>query len=94
MVPDNLPVHKNEALRQRIEACGCRLVFLPAYSPDFNPIEDAFAKLTQSRRKARARTQEALEAAIGAGLATITGQDALGWFKHCGFPTHARYSVI
>ena len=73
---DNLAVHKNEVGRERIKACGRRLVFLPAYSPDFNPIEHAFAKLKNCLRKAtacvkRARAQETLEAAIAAALATI-----------------------
>ena len=85
VVMDNLAVHKNEAVRAQIEACGCRLIFLPAYNPDFNPIEHAFAKLKGCLRKARARTQETLEAAIAAGLATITATDACAWFKHCGF---------
>ena len=89
VVLDNLCVHKNEAVRAKIEAAGCRLWFLPAYSPDFNPIEHAFAKLKQGLRKAKARTQEALEAAIAAALATITAQDARGWFKHCEFPLPA-----
>ena len=86
VVMDNLSVHKNDAVREKIAACGARLVFLPAYSPDFNPIEHAFAKLKGFLRKAKARTQETLEAAIAAGLATITSQDAQGWFKHCDFP--------
>ena len=86
VVLDNLAAHKNETVRAKIEACGCRLLFLPAYSPDFNPIEHAFAKLKAFLRKAKARTQEALEAAIAAGLATIRAQDAQGWFKHCQFP--------
>ena len=86
VVLDNLAVHKNEAVHEKIEAAGCRLLFLPAYSPDFNPIEHAFAKLKQFLRKAKAHTQETLETAITAALATITAQDALGWFKHCGFP--------
>ena len=90
VVLDNLSVHKNEAVRQKIEAAGCRLWFLPAYSPDFNPIEHAFAKLKGFLRKAKARTQEALEAAIAAGLATLTAQDACGWFKHCEFPLHTQ----
>ena len=79
---DNLSVHKNEAVREQIDAAGCRLVYLPAYSPDFNPIECAFSIL----RKTKARTQEALEAAITAGLATINAADACAWFKHCQFP--------
>ena len=88
VILDNLPAHKNRAVRARVEAAGCRLVFLPAYSPDFNPIEHAFAKLKAFLRKAKARTREALEEAIAAGLATITSQDACGWFKHCEFPLH------
>ena len=92
VILDNLSVHKNEAVRQRIEACGCRLVFLPAYSPDFNPIEHAFAKLKAFLRQAKARTQQTLETAIAAGLATITSQDAHGWFKHCEFPLNTQPS--
>ena len=86
VIMDNLSVHKNDAVRAKIEACGCRLVFLPAYSPDFSPIEHAFSKLKSFLRKAKARTQEALEAAIAAGLQTICASDARGWFDHCGFP--------
>ena len=86
VVLDNLAAHKNETVREKVEACGCFLLFLPAYSPDFNPIEHAFAKLKACLRKAKARTQEALEAAIAAALATITAQNARGWFNHCQFP--------
>ena len=77
-------------LRARIEAAGCRLFFLPAYSPDFNPIEHAFAKLKAFLRKPKARSQEALDATIAAGLATITAKDACGWFKHCELPPPAQ----
>ena len=59
---------------------------MPAYSPDFNPIECAFSKLKAALRRAQARTQEALEAAIDAALLTITADNARAWFKHCGFP--------
>lgn len=90
VVLDNLAVHKSEEVRAKIEARGCRLWFLPAYSPDFNPIEHAFAKLKTFLRKARARSQDTLQSAIGAGLDTITAQDARGWFKHCGFPLSAQ----
>ena len=86
VVLDNLAAHKSEVVKEKIEACGCRLLFLPAYSPDFNPIEHAFAKLKAFLRKAKARTQEALESAVASGLTTITAQDARGWFKHCQFP--------
>ena len=90
VIMDNLSVHKNEAVREKIEACGCRLIFLPAYSPDFNPIEPAFAKLKAFLRKAKARTQETLETAIAAGFATLTPKDARGWFKHCGWSTTSQ----
>jgi transposase len=79
-----LGVHKAAAVRERIEACGCRLVFLPAYSPDFNPIEEAFSKLKTYLRRIKARTREGLGRAIDAGLQRISAQDARGWFKHCG----------
>lgn len=85
VVMDNLNVHKTAAVRQRIEACGCRLVFLPAYSPDFNPIEQGFSKLKTYLRRVRARTRQRLQTAIAAGLERITAQDTRGWFKHCGF---------
>lgn len=89
VVLDNLSAHKNEAVREKIESAGCRLLFLPAYSPDFNPVEHAFSKLKHFLRKAKARTQEALEAALAAGLASITAKDARGWFKPCQFPLAA-----
>ena len=90
VILDNLSVHKNEAVRQHSEACGCRLVFLPAYRPDFHPIEHAFAKLKAFLRRVKARTQETLEAAIAADLATITAKDARGWFKHCQVPLSSQ----
>jgi transposase len=92
LLMDNLQVHKAGAVHQRIEACGCRLVFLPRYSPDFNPIEGAFSKLKTFLRRVQARTRAALEVAIGAGLQTITAQDAQGWFKYCGYSLVAQPS--
>jgi transposase len=82
---DNLSVHRNQKLRRSIEAAGCHLRFLPAYSPDFSPIEHAFSKLKTALRQAGARDRAALEDAITAGLATITAEDAVGWFGHCGY---------
>jgi transposase len=61
------------------------VVFLPAYSPDFNPIEQAFSKLKTHLRRAGARTREALLTAIAQALTTVTAQDALGWFAHAGY---------
>jgi transposase len=86
VILDNLSVHKGEPVRALIEAAGCQLLFLPAYSPDFNPIELAYAKLKQALRRAAARTYDALVEAIGAALATITETDARAFFAHCGFP--------
>ncbi|MGA7672421.1 MAG: IS630 family transposase [Nitrolancea sp.] len=85
VILDNLSVHKRADIRQQIEAAGCQLLFLPAYSPDFNPIEQAFSKLKTQLRQAEARTQPALEDAIGSALATITSADARGWFHHCQY---------
>ena len=86
VVLDNLSVHTGERVRKVIEARGCQLLFLPAYSPDLSPIEEAFSKLKACLRRVEARTREALVEAIGAGLDTITAQDAQGWFRHCGYP--------
>jgi transposase len=85
LVLDNLSVHHNPAVRAAIEAAGCQVCYLPAYSPDFNPIELAFAKLKTSLRGVAARTRESLIAAIGQGLATITPTDIAGYYRHCGF---------
>ena len=85
VVMDNLSIHKSQTTRQLIEKCGCTLLFLPAYSPDFSPIEQAWSKLKTYLRRVGARTKEALEAAIGDGLQFITPHDAQGWFKHCGY---------
>jgi transposase len=85
VILDNLSCHRATAARQAIEAAGCTLRFLPTYSPDFNPIELAFAKLKTALRAAAARTQAALDAAILAALDAITQADAQGWFRHCGY---------
>lgn len=82
---DNLSVHKNQDRRQAIEAAGRQLRFLPAYSPDFSPIEQAFSKLKTALRQAQARDRPALEDAIAAALTTITASDARAWFRHCGY---------
>jgi transposase len=85
VVMDNLRVHKTARVRQLIEDKGCELVFLPAYSPDFSPVEETFSKIKTFLRRAKARTREALEEAIAAALLTVTSQDAHGWFTHCGY---------
>jgi transposase len=86
VVLDNLSVHTGERIRDLVAAAGCRLLFLPAYSPDFNPIEPAFAKVKQALRRAGARSFEALVAAIGAAIDAVTAADARGFYAHCGFP--------
>jgi transposase len=85
VVMDNLSAHKSERVRLLIEARGCELWFLPAYSPDLSPIEEAFSKLKQLLRRAVARTREALQQAIAIALDQITAQDAQGYFRHCGY---------
>lgn len=85
VILDNLSAHKSQRARQLVEARGARLWFLPAYSPDYSPIENAFSKLKGSLRKASARTKEALQTAISEGLTTITSADAHGYFRHCGY---------
>ena len=86
VVMDNLSVHKGERVRAVIEGCGCRLLFLPPYSPDMTPIEGMFSKVKQALRRAGKRTQAELEAAIGAALDTVTAADAAGWFAAAGYP--------
>ncbi len=85
VVMDNLQAHKGARVRLAIEAKECQILFLPGYSPDLSPLEEAFSKLKTALRRAGARTQEALEEAIGQALLTITSQDAQGWFQHCGY---------
>jgi transposase len=89
---DNVSIHHGEAVREWIEAAGCTLRFLPPYSPDFAPIEHAFAKLKEVLRAAGARTQADLEAAIADALDQVTPADARGWFTHCGYPLQAQAS--
>ena len=86
VVLDNLSIHLSPRVRQAISSKGCRLLFLPAYSPDFSPIEEAFSKLKTFLRRQGARSREALQNAIATALGLITASDALGWFTHCGYP--------
>ncbi len=86
VVLDNLSAHTGDRVRQAISARGCQVLWLPTYSPDLTPIEEAFSKLKAFLRRVGARTHEALVEAIGAGLETITPQDARGWFRHRGYP--------
>ena len=85
VVMDRLPAHRKGRVRELIEQRGAELRFLPSYSPDLNPIEEAFSKIKGVLRKAAARTKEALIEAIAQALSAVTPRDAKGWFKHCGY---------
>jgi len=85
VVMDNLSAHKGERVRGLIEARGCELLYLPPYSPDLNPIEEAFAKVKALLRRAGARTREALVEAMGQALEAVTVRDACSFFEHCGY---------
>jgi transposase len=85
VILDNLPAHKPVAIRQAIEAAGAVMLFLPPYSPDFNPIEMAFSKIKASLRKAAARTVLALWEAIRDAIDAVTPQDAQSFFTACGY---------
>ena len=85
VVMDNLGAHRPRRIRELIEQQGCELLYLPAYSPDYNPIEEAFAKIKNLLRKAAARSKEALVEAIGAALSAVTAEDAWGYFEHAGY---------
>ena len=85
VVMDNLSAHKGERVRELVEGAGCELLFLPPYSPDFSPIEEAFSKLKARLRREKARTKEALVEATGRALGAIPPEDAEGWFAPCGY---------
>ena len=85
VVMDNLSVHKGERIKELIEERSCELLYLPPYSPDLNPIEEAFSKIKGILRKAEARSREALVEAMGRALDAVTSRDARGFFEHCGY---------
>ena len=87
---DNLSAHKPARVRELIEERGCELIYLPAYSPDFNPIEEAFAKIKDMLRQAGARTKDALIDVLGDALSAISVQDARGYFEHAGYRLRAQ----
>jgi transposase len=84
-VMDNLAAHKVGGVRQAIEAAGARLLYLPPYSPDLNPIEKCWSKIKKLLRDAAARTRQALGQAITDAFAAVSSQDLLNWFRHCGY---------
>jgi transposase len=85
VILDNLAVHKRRAVRRAIAAARCSVLFLPSYSPDFNPIEQAFSKIKAYLRRVGARTQEALERAIATAIDLITPADARAYFLDAGY---------
>ena len=85
VVMDNLSPHKHDPTLRLIEQAGAAVRFLPAYSPDLNPIEKMWSKVKQFLRSAEARTDEELLAAIAAALASVTARDAINWFASCGY---------
>jgi transposase len=87
VVLDNLSAHKDIGALATIKSAGADVWFLPPYSPDFNPIEKMWSKIKEFLRSAKARTFDALLAAIADALKTITAQDARGWFESCGYTT-------
>jgi transposase len=90
VVMDNLSAHKPAKVRELIEGRGCELIYLPAYSPDFNPIEEAFAKIKDMLRQAGARTKDALVGVLGEALSAVSAQDARGYFEHAGYRLQAQ----
>lgn len=85
VVMDNLAAHKAEAVREALDRAGLGRRYLPPYSPDLNPIEQAWSKLKARLRAERARSRDTLEAALGPALAAITARDARGWFRLAGY---------
>jgi transposase len=85
VVMDNLTAHKGERVRELIERRGCKLLYLPPYSPDLNPIEEAFSKVKGVLRKAGARTREALVDAMAVALDAVSAADAMDFLEHCSY---------
>jgi transposase len=85
VIMDNLSPHKSELTHSWIAQAGAQVLFLPAYSPDLNPIEKMWSKVKACLRTAEARTQTALVQAVAAALKSVTPQDALHWFASCGY---------
>jgi transposase len=85
VIVDNLGAHKVAGVRPLIESRGAQLLYLPPYSPDFNPIEQAWSKLKQLLRGAKARLLDSLEPAVAQAITAITAENAHAYFRHCGY---------
>ena len=90
VVMDNLGAHRPKRVRELIEARGCELIYLPSYSPDLNPIEQALSKIKHILRKIGARSKEALIEAMGRALAAVSAEDVRGFFVNCGYRAPAQ----
>ena len=89
VVMDNLQPHKASGVREAIESAGAALLYLPPYSPDFNPIENAWSKVKGILRSLAQRTVDALGGAISKALRMVAPDDCIGYFRHCGYELHA-----
>ena len=85
VVMDNLSVHKAPAVREAIESIGAQLIYLPPYSPDFNPLEPMWSKVKECLRSAASRTIESLTQTVEMALTTVSASDCRGYFSHCGY---------
>lgn len=88
VIMDNLPAHRVAGIKELIEGRGAKLIYLPPYSPDLNPIEKCWSKIKTYLRKAKARTREEWEKALREALLSVTAEDVSGWFKSCGYAIH------
>jgi len=88
LVMDNLGAHKVKGVKEAIEGRGAKVIYLPPYSPDMNPIEKCWSKIKTYLRAAKARTRQALEQALKEALLLVTEKDAIGWFASCGYPVY------
>ena len=85
VIMDNVGFHHTERVKEVIEAAKCKILYLPAYSPDFSPIENCFSKVKEFVRRAKARTIDALIDALHQAVELVTPKNAKGWFRHCGY---------
>lgn len=88
VVMDNLRAHKVKGVKEAVESCGAKVIYLPPYSPDLNPIEKCWSKIKTYLRAAKARTRETLEQALKEALLLVTKKDAQSWFASCGYPVY------
>ena len=88
VVMDNLAAHKKPDVAEALQKRGAQLCYLPPYSPDYNPIEQAWSKIKTLLRGIGAHSRGQLQRGLKTALAQVTAQDAAAWFKHCGYPVH------